>query len=113
MKERLNEIIELFEQENALDEEDLKDAEAVQQELEDLAGLDDEFRDLLDGIDSADAARWIVESNTNPYSGVDALVGLLIDVMERQGSTREDIAGCANGIYRQYQVPVTQRKWNL
>lgn len=108
----LRELLEIFESENDLDEEELKEYDVVRDEAARIIEADEDAQEAFNqvGISMDELVHQIVKDNADPYSGVGRLIDIAVRLMKAQGSNQDAIVKCVCGICEQYLVPEEQKR---
>lgn len=103
-------IFEIIEEETYLSGDELLDKDAVKDDLCYIAAISNEVDEWIDSIGIDTAVEAIIQKNSNPYLGIEKYIAEMVGIMERNGSSMDDIEKCASNIYEQYKVPTENRK---
>ncbi|MDC7289557.1 hypothetical protein NXH76_17290 [Blautia schinkii] len=108
----LRELLEIFDSENDLDEEEFKEYEAVRDEAARIIEYDEDAQELFNqaGISIDELACQIVKNNTDEFSGVGRLIDLAVRTMKAQGSDQESIQKCIDSLCDQCCVPDDRKR---
>ena len=108
----LCELLEIFDSENDLDEEELKEYDAVRDEAVQIIEYDEDAQELFNqtGISMDELVHQIVKDNADEFSGVGRLIDLAVRTMKAQGSDQGTIQKCIDSLCDQCCVPDDRKR---